>query len=71
MLLTRGCISYSSEEKKPVKRTYQKIQEDDDDDDDDYRSHISPRNTGSTANQLVGCQIFTSLREQNSLQSML
>uniref|UniRef100_A0A672ZJ05 Regulation of nuclear pre-mRNA domain containing 1B n=1 Tax=Sphaeramia orbicularis TaxID=375764 RepID=A0A672ZJ05_9TELE len=33
-----------SEEKKAIKRTYQKIQEDEDDDDDDYRSHTSPRN---------------------------
>uniref|UniRef100_A0A3Q3X0E7 CID domain-containing protein n=1 Tax=Mola mola TaxID=94237 RepID=A0A3Q3X0E7_MOLML len=31
--------------KKPVKRSYQKIQEEEDDDDDDYRSHTSPRNT--------------------------
>uniref|UniRef100_A0A3Q0SWW7 Regulation of nuclear pre-mRNA domain containing 1B n=1 Tax=Amphilophus citrinellus TaxID=61819 RepID=A0A3Q0SWW7_AMPCI len=34
-----------SEEKKPVKRSYPKIQEDEDDDDNDYRSHTSPRNT--------------------------
>ncbi|KAJ0064113.1 hypothetical protein NL108_000929, partial [Boleophthalmus pectinirostris] len=43
------------EEKKPVKRTYQKIQEEeeDEDDDDDYRSHLSPRHTDSTAAQLT------------------
>lgn len=38
-----------------MKRSYQKIQEDEEDEDDDYRSHISPRNTGSSATQLVGC----------------
>ncbi|KAM9855683.1 regulation of nuclear pre-mRNA domain-containing protein 1B [Aulostomus maculatus] len=42
-----------SEEKKPVKRTYQKIQEEEDDEDDDYRSHISPRNSDITATQLT------------------
>uniref|UniRef100_A0A3P8QUC6 CID domain-containing protein n=1 Tax=Astatotilapia calliptera TaxID=8154 RepID=A0A3P8QUC6_ASTCA len=42
-----------SEEKKPVKRSYQKIQEDEDDDDNDYRSHTSPRNADSTATQLT------------------
>lgn len=60
------CSVYSAEEKKPVKRSYQKIQEDEDDEDDDYRSHISPRNIGSTATQLVGCQSFTSLMAQNA-----
>lgn len=62
---------YSVEEKKPVKRSYQKIQEDEDDEDDDYRSHISPRNSTATATQLVGCQISTSLMAQNTLQSVL
>ncbi|XP_068603014.1 regulation of nuclear pre-mRNA domain-containing protein 1B [Brachionichthys hirsutus] len=42
-----------TEEKKPVKRTYQKIQEDEDDEDDDYRSHNSPRNSSATAAQLT------------------
>ncbi|XP_008411694.1 regulation of nuclear pre-mRNA domain-containing protein 1B [Poecilia reticulata] len=42
-----------AEEKKAVKRSYQKIQEDEEDDDDDYRSHISPRNSDSSANQLT------------------
>uniref|UniRef100_A0A3B5L1Q5 CID domain-containing protein n=1 Tax=Xiphophorus couchianus TaxID=32473 RepID=A0A3B5L1Q5_9TELE len=42
-----------SEEKKAVKRSYQKIQEDEEDDDDDYRNHTSPRNSDSSANQLV------------------
>ncbi|XP_075898130.1 regulation of nuclear pre-mRNA domain-containing protein 1B [Nelusetta ayraudi] len=41
------------EEKVPVKRSYQKIQEDEEDEDDDYRSHISPRNTGSSATHLT------------------
>lgn len=51
---------YSAEEKKPVKRSYQKIQEEEDDEDDDYRSHNSPRNTGATATQLVGRRSFFS-----------
>uniref|UniRef100_A0A3Q1F2N8 Regulation of nuclear pre-mRNA domain containing 1B n=1 Tax=Acanthochromis polyacanthus TaxID=80966 RepID=A0A3Q1F2N8_9TELE len=42
-----------SEEKKAVKRSYQKIQEDEDDDDDDYRSHISPHNADSSTEELV------------------
>lgn len=42
-----------AEEKKAVKRSYQKIQEDEEDDDDDYRNHTSPRNSDSSANQLV------------------
>uniref|UniRef100_A0A1A8HPL3 Regulation of nuclear pre-mRNA domain containing 1B n=1 Tax=Nothobranchius korthausae TaxID=1143690 RepID=A0A1A8HPL3_9TELE len=45
-----------AEEKKPVKRSYQKIQqreEEEDDDDDDYRSHMSPHNTETAANQLT------------------
>lgn len=43
-----------SEEKKAIKRTYQKIQEDEDDDDDDYRSHTSPRNAvDNSATQLT------------------
>ncbi|XP_047226052.1 regulation of nuclear pre-mRNA domain-containing protein 1B isoform X1 [Girardinichthys multiradiatus] len=42
-----------SEEKKAIKRSYQKIQEDEEDDDDDYRSHISPHTTDSSATQLT------------------
>ncbi|XP_028307747.1 regulation of nuclear pre-mRNA domain-containing protein 1B [Gouania willdenowi] len=42
-----------SEEKKAVKRSYQKIQEEEEDEDDDYRSHISPHNTDSSAAQLT------------------
>lgn len=49
------CVK-SAEEKMPVKRSYQKIQEDEEDEDDDYRSHTSPRNTGASATQLVGYQ---------------
>ncbi|XP_061691664.1 regulation of nuclear pre-mRNA domain-containing protein 1B isoform X1 [Syngnathoides biaculeatus] len=42
------------EDKKPVKRTYQKIQQDEEEDeDDDYRSISSPRNTDASANQLT------------------
>ncbi|XP_061544338.1 regulation of nuclear pre-mRNA domain-containing protein 1B isoform X1 [Phycodurus eques] len=42
------------EEKKPVKRTYQKIQQDEEEEeDDDYRSISSPRNTDASANQLT------------------
>lgn len=41
------------EEKMPVKRSYQKIQEDEEDEDDDYRSHTSPRNTSASATQLT------------------
>lgn len=50
-----------TEETKAVKRSYQKIQEDEDDEDDDYRNYTSPRNTGSSATQLVGLQEFCSL----------
>lgn len=51
----------STEEKVPVKRSYQKIQEDEEDEDDDYRSHTSPRNTGSSATQLVGCLLISGM----------
>lgn len=37
-----------------MKRSYQKIQEEEDEEDDDYRNYTSPRNTGSSATQLVG-----------------
>uniref|UniRef100_A0A3Q1IAS7 CID domain-containing protein n=1 Tax=Anabas testudineus TaxID=64144 RepID=A0A3Q1IAS7_ANATE len=47
------CKTASLQEKKPVKRGYQKIQEDEDDEDDDYRSHTSPRNTDASAAQLT------------------
>lgn len=56
------CVN-SAEEKVPVKRSYQKIQEDEEDEDDDYRSHVSPRNTGSSATQLVGCHSVTWFQE--------
>ncbi|KAL3974255.1 poliovirus receptor-related protein 1 [Sarotherodon galilaeus] len=49
----RLAIEDSNKEKKPVKRSYQKIQEDEDDDDNDYRSHTSPRNADSSATQLT------------------
>lgn len=42
-----------SEEKRAVKRSYQKIQEEEDDEDDDYRSHNSPRNADASATQLT------------------
>ncbi|XP_056129740.1 regulation of nuclear pre-mRNA domain-containing protein 1B isoform X2 [Lampris incognitus] len=42
-----------AEEKRAMKRSYQKIQEDEDDEDDDYRSHTSPRSTDATATQLT------------------
>lgn len=42
-----------AEEKRAVKRTYQKIQEEEDEEDDDYRSHSSPRNTGAAVTQLT------------------
>ncbi|TNN48599.1 Regulation of nuclear pre-mRNA domain-containing protein 1B [Liparis tanakae] len=42
-----------SEEKKAVKRSYQKIQEEEDDEDDDYRSHASPHNADLAATQLT------------------
>ncbi|XP_034732050.1 regulation of nuclear pre-mRNA domain-containing protein 1B isoform X1 [Etheostoma cragini] len=42
-----------SEEKKAVKRSYQKIQEEEDDEDDDYRNHISPHNSDISATQLT------------------
>ncbi|XP_078110759.1 regulation of nuclear pre-mRNA domain-containing protein 1B isoform X1 [Sander vitreus] len=40
-----------SEEKKAVKRSYQKIQEEDED--DDYRNHASPHNSDISATQLT------------------
>uniref|UniRef100_A0A3P8WUC0 Regulation of nuclear pre-mRNA domain containing 1B n=2 Tax=Cynoglossus semilaevis TaxID=244447 RepID=A0A3P8WUC0_CYNSE len=43
----------SVEEKKPVKRSYQKVHDDEDDEDDDYRSHISPHSTDASAAQLT------------------
>ncbi|XP_023283442.1 regulation of nuclear pre-mRNA domain-containing protein 1B isoform X1 [Seriola lalandi dorsalis] len=43
----------TTEEKKAVKRSYQKIQEEEDDEDDDYRSHNSPHNTDVSATQLT------------------
>ncbi|XP_028439813.1 regulation of nuclear pre-mRNA domain-containing protein 1B isoform X1 [Perca flavescens] len=42
-----------SEEKKAVKRSYQKIQEEEDDEDDDYRNHTSPHNSDISATQLT------------------
>ncbi|XP_029362051.1 regulation of nuclear pre-mRNA domain-containing protein 1B isoform X2 [Echeneis naucrates] len=44
---------WTTEEKKAVKRSYQKIQEDEEDEDDDYRSHNSPRNMDASATQLT------------------
>ncbi|XP_071779756.1 regulation of nuclear pre-mRNA domain-containing protein 1B isoform X1 [Centroberyx gerrardi] len=41
-----------AEEKRPVKRTYQKVQEEEEDEDDDYRSHSSPRNSDASATLL-------------------
>lgn len=43
-----------AEEKRPVKRSYPKVQDEEEDEDDDYRSHTSPRNTDASATQLVG-----------------
>ncbi|XP_034446465.1 regulation of nuclear pre-mRNA domain-containing protein 1B isoform X2 [Hippoglossus hippoglossus] len=43
----------SEEQKKPVKRSYQKIHEEEDDEDDDYRSHNSPRSTDASATLLT------------------
>lgn len=51
----------SAEEKKPVKRSYQKIQEDEDDEDNDYRSHTSPGNSDASATQLVKMPSFNSV----------
>ncbi|XP_029292466.1 regulation of nuclear pre-mRNA domain-containing protein 1B [Cottoperca gobio] len=42
-----------SEEKKAVKRSYQKIQEEEDDEDDDYRSQASPHSADISATQLT------------------
>ncbi|XP_071399345.1 regulation of nuclear pre-mRNA domain-containing protein 1B isoform X3 [Centroberyx affinis] len=42
-----------AEEKRPVKRTYQKVQEEEEDEDDDYRSHSSPRNSDASATLLT------------------
>lgn len=55
------CIK-NAEEKKAVKRSYQKIHEDEDDDDDDYRSHVSPHSTNNSATQLVGMPSFVHLK---------
>lgn len=44
------------DEKKSLKRSFQKVQpeEEEEDDDDDYRMNYSPRETDATAPQLVG-----------------
>ena len=42
------------EEKKPVKRTYQKVQEEEEEEDDDYRCHGSPHVIDASGPQLVG-----------------
>ncbi|XP_036389777.1 regulation of nuclear pre-mRNA domain-containing protein 1B [Megalops cyprinoides] len=44
-----------SEERKGIKRSYQKVQEEEEEeeDDDDYRGHFSPRETDSTGPQLT------------------
>ena len=41
------------EEKKPVKRTYQKVQEEEEEEDDDYRCHGSPHVIDASGPQLV------------------
>ncbi|KAG2461632.1 RPR1B protein, partial [Polypterus senegalus] len=43
------------EEKKTVKRTYQKIQEEEEEEDDDYRGHYSPQDNDTTAHLEVSC----------------
>ncbi|XP_029910866.1 regulation of nuclear pre-mRNA domain-containing protein 1B [Myripristis murdjan] len=43
----------AAEEKRPVKRSYPKVQDEEEDEDDDYRSHTSPRNTDASATQLT------------------
>ncbi|KAG7227002.1 hypothetical protein INR49_022348 [Caranx melampygus] len=48
----------TAEEKKAVKRSYQKFQEDEDDEDDDYRTQNSPHNTDASATQLVSMATF-------------
>lgn len=42
-----------AEEKKAVKRTYQKVQEEEEEEDDDYRSHGSPRVTDTSGPMLT------------------
>lgn len=56
--LTLFCDLQTVEEKKPVKRSYQKVHDDEDDEDDDYRSHISPHSTDASAAQLVRQEFY-------------
>lgn len=42
-----------SDDRKNLKRSYQKVQEEEEEEDDDYRGHYSPRETDAAAPQLV------------------
>lgn len=50
--ITVGCFLVT-DEKKNLKRSYQKIQEEEEEEDDDYRGHYSPGETDAAAPQLV------------------
>lgn len=51
-LITVVCFLVS-DERKNLKRSYQKIQEEEEEEDDDYRGHYSPGETDAAAPQLV------------------
>ena len=57
----------SIEEKRPAKRSYQKVQEEEEEEDDDYRSHASPHTTDATAALLVGGTIVQSSQGDDAL----
>lgn len=47
-------MCFIADEKKGLKRTFQKVQEEEEeDDDDDYRAQYSPHETDATGPQLV------------------
>ncbi|KAM8831203.1 regulation of nuclear pre-mRNA domain-containing protein 1B [Synchiropus splendidus] len=58
-----------SEERKPVKRSYQKIHEEEDDEDDDYRSQMSPRNTESMSSSQLTEELVKALQDLENAAS--
>lgn len=50
--LTVVC-SFVADDRKNLKRSYQKVQEEEEEEDDDYRGHYSPHETDTAAPQLV------------------
>ncbi|KAM9786210.1 regulation of nuclear pre-mRNA domain-containing protein 1B [Neosynchiropus ocellatus] len=61
--------SSCAEERKPVKRSYQKIHEEEDDEDDDYRSQMSPRNTESMSSSQLTEELVKALQDLENAAS--